>query len=345
MSTVQNAEDHDNDAGLNGSSSRVSIKKLLLPLLAGLLIIAAAIAFFIYQFAGFFGFSSNAEKNKTPKNFLSAPDTLGQYRSPPPPLEEILPEAPPPLPEPIEEETPTIAPPPPLAVLEESENPPPSLLERRLAASVAAYQPSKKPEVPIPERQVKVMKNVDYTLIKGTKIPCTLETAIVSEQQGFVSCIISQDVYSSNARLLLIEKGAKVTGEYNTGLKNGESRLGIVWDRLITPYDVVMQLDSPSTGRLGAAGVKGRVDNRWGTRIGSALLVSLFDDALQIVGKNSKDAQVFVDSSTAESGQKLATEILKKNIDLPPIVYITEGEMINIYVADDIDLSSIYSVR
>ena len=117
------------------------------------------------------------------------------------------------------------------------------------------------------------------------------------------------------------------------------------WDRLITPYDVVVQLDSPVTDRLGASGIMGKVDNRWGTRIGSALLVSLFSDALKVLGEKSKSAHVIVDSKTSDTSQDLARQILQNNIDLPPIIYIREGEMINIYVADDIDLSSVYKAE
>ena len=99
------------------------------------------------------------------------------------------------------------------------------------------------------------------------------------------------------------------------------------------------------TDRLGASGITGKVDNRWGTRIGSALLVSLFSDALQVLGERSKSAQVIVDSNTSDTSQDLARQILQNNIDLPPIIYIREGEMINIYVADDIDLSSVYKAE
>ncbi|SUO96102.1 TrbI/VirB10 family protein [Suttonella ornithocola] len=137
----------------------------------------------------------------------------------------------------------------------------------------------------------------------------------------------------------------KVTGEYRGDVKNGDRRLQIIWDRLITPYDVVVQLQSPTTDRLGASGITGKVDNRWGLRIGSALLVSIMSDALNIAGKNSKSADVIVESDTADTSNDIAKKILEKNIDLSPIIYLREGEMINIYVADDIDLSSVYNAR
>ena len=328
-----NGSGSDDDNGLNGGGIRISPLKIMLLVLAGLVIVAAVIVGLFLYIKGSLGFGGR-EKDKTAKTLVAAPDNIGKLDLPILPKPEEAPEAPSPLPEAQPAtEPPAIAQTAPNA---QPENTGPTLNERRR---------QKPEEPPPPTRQAKLLRDVDYTLIKGTKIPCVLETNIISEQEGFASCIISQDVYSSNARVLLIEKGTKVTGAYNTGLKNGDRRLGVVWDRLITPYDVVIQLDSPSTGRLGASGISGKVDNRWGTRIGSAILVSLIDDALRIAGDRSKSANVIVGSQTADTGKDMAAKILEKQINLPPIVYIREGEKINIYVADDVDLSSIYNIR
>lgn len=332
-----------NDSGLNGGGIRVSPLKILLIVILGLVLVGATLVGFWLYIGGQLHFGGDKNKNRTAKTLTAAPDSIGKFQPLPPPKEEPPPL--PPSPEPTANEPPVIVQAAP-AVVQPQDNKA-SLSDRRLASGLNSTQQTReKPEEPPPPtRQAKLLRDVDYTLIKGTKIPCVLETNIISEQEGFASCIISQDVYSSNARVLLIEKGTKVTGAYNTGLKNGDRRLGVVWDRLITPYDVVIQLDSPSTGRLGASGISGKVDNRWGTRIGSALLISLIDDALRITGERSKSANVIVGSQTADSGRDMASKILEKQINLPPIVYIREGEKINIYVADDVDLSDIYNIR
>lgn len=187
--------------------------------------------------------------------------------------------------------------------------------------------------------------NQTSTLIKGTRIPCVLENAIKSELDGFTSCIVKDDIYSGNAKTLLIEKGSRVTGYYSGDVKNGTSRLQIVWDRIITPYDVAIQLNSPTTDRLGASGAVGEVDNRWGLRIGSALLVSLIGDTMELLVDNKEDSgsnNVYVDGQTRDTVEDLATQILEKNIDLPPIISIKNGETILIYAVEDIDFSGVY---
>ena len=342
-------EDSDGGNELNrrGGSS-VSIGKIILFVAIGLGVlggIATGAYFYVKSNLNFGGGSQQEFKNR--RSYAIAPDGIGSYEPP------DLPEVAPVVEAPKQEEKNEIAPPeiiierpPPSSAVQQvsGEGMPPSLTERRLSSGIKVIGGGREKKAErIPSRQVKVMKNIDYTLVKGAKIPCTLETNIVSEQHGFTSCIVQQDVYSANARLLLIEKGSRVTGEYRRDVRNGDRRLEIIWDRLITPYNVVVQLQSPSTDALGASGVTGEVDNRWMLRIGSALLVSTFSDVLNIAAENSQNAEVIVGTETAKTSQNMAEKILEKNIDLSPIIYIRNGEVINIFVADDIDLSAVYS--
>lgn len=362
--TIEIIEDRAEDTAneLNSSRSKMSIRRFGVFGIAGISVIAlVGYGSYLYISKNFNFFGKNtAEKTKVTRTYSAAPDTLGKYQPPkpkplveekePPKVEEVI------RPQFVEQTpTPLVTP---VAEDEEKE----TVLDKRFNSKLNSYLNINKSETRVSENlqenkgysskknlkvnKVKLMTNIDYVLVKGMKIPCTIENNIVSEQTGYTSCIINEDVYSSNARVLLIEKGSKITGEYSSKrVKNGDSRLAIIWDRIITPYDVVIKLDSPSVDRLGATGITGYVDNRWGKRIGSALLVSLMSDALKITANNSKDAEVIIESETSETSQKLAEKILDNNIKLKPIIYITEGEMINIYVAKDIDMSEVYNVR
>ena len=227
---------------------------------------------------------------------------------------------------------------------ENSENKPPSLKDRRLAGGDMQTNPQNATQQAA-AISVRLVKNMNLTLIKGTKIPCILENNIVSEQDGFTSCIVSHDIYSGNAKTLLIEKGSKITGMYSGSVKNGNRRLQIIWDRIITPFDLAIDLNSPSTDRLGANGVTGKVDNRWGLRIGSALLVSLISDTMEVLADRNKRTSRYVESETSDTSQNIAEKVLDQYINLPPIIYIEEGKTIQIYVQQDIDFSSVYRLK
>ena len=235
-------------------------------------------------------------------------------------------------------------------------NQPPSLKDRRLAGGDMQTNPQNATQQAAAV-SVRMLKNMDLTLIKGTKIPCVLENNIVSEQDGFTSCIVSHDIYSGNAKTLLIEKGSRITGMYSGNVRHGNSRLQIIWDRIITPFDLAIDLNSPSTDRLGASGVTGKVDNRWGLRIGSALLISLISDSIEIAadrrknvvmypnGQTTASDETYWDSNTRKTTEDIAKKILEKYIDLPPIIYIEEGKTVQIYVQQDIDFSNAYRIK
>ncbi len=80
----------------------------------------------------------------------------------------------------------------------------------------------------------------------GTSIPCVLETALSSDQPGFTSCVINRDVLSDNGRVVLMEKGTQVVGEYRGGLRRGQKRLFVLWNRAKTPTGVIITLASLS---------------------------------------------------------------------------------------------------
>ncbi|MEZ5701882.1 MAG: TrbI/VirB10 family protein [Burkholderiaceae bacterium] len=67
------------------------------------------------------------------------------------------------------------------------------------------------------------------TLTRGTFIRCSLETKVVSTLPGMTSCIVTEPIYSMNGSHLLIDKGSKVTGEYQYADENYD-RIGIIVD-------------------------------------------------------------------------------------------------------------------
>ena len=87
--------------------------------------------------------------------------------------------------------------------------------------------------------------NPNFVVPQGTAIACTLETAMQSDQPGFVSCVIPRDVLGANGRVVLLERGTQVTGEYRGGLKQGQVRLHVLWSRARSPAGVVVDLGSP----------------------------------------------------------------------------------------------------
>jgi type IV secretion system protein VirB10 len=111
---------------------------------------------------------------------------------------------------------------------------------------------------------------------------------------------------------------------------------------------VTVDIESPGTGQLGESGIDGYVDNRWVERIGAALLLSLIDDAVQIAvagqGNDAAGSTVVMPSTTSSAG-KLAEKVLDSTINIPPLIYQNQGAIVGIYVARDVDFSSVYELK
>jgi type IV secretion system protein VirB10 len=191
--------------------------------------------------------------------------------------------------------------------------------------------------------------NRSLTLPKGTAFTCALKTRLVSAASGFVSCQVQRNVYSEDGRVLLIERGSHMDGEYRaTAVRPGTVRIPVLWTRVRTPNAVTVDIESPGTGPLGESGVDGYVDNRWVERIGAALLLSLIDDTVQIaVAGQSNDApgSTVVLPSTTSTTSKLAEKVLDSTINIPPLIYQNQGAVVGIYVARDVDFSSVYELK
>ena len=159
-------------------------------------------------------------------------------------------------------------------------------------------------------------------------------------------------MFSDDGHVLLVERGSHLDGEYRVvQIKPGLTRVPVLWTRVRTPTGVTVDLDSPATGSLGESGIGGYVDNRWTERLGGALLLSLVEDVVKIAAAsqgssgNTGNNNTLVLPNTTAQGSKLAEKVLEATINIPPLLYQNQGGVVGVYVARDIDFSSVYELR
>jgi type IV secretion system protein VirB10 len=215
-----------------------------------------------------------------------------------------------------------------------------------------------------PGTSATINRNPSMTLAKGTLPDCTLLTAILTDQPGFLKCILSAPVMSMDGKVVLMEAGTTMEGEYAHGLQAGQKAIFTLWSRAVTPHFVSVQLNSPGTDALGRAGTSGYVDNKWFERFAGALFFSLLEDAKQIYiaredGRASRPAgATYGDTynigmpgslsqlnNTGSTTKSIVEEMLKQGGQLRPSLYKNQGEIIKIFVARDVDFSSVYELR
>lgn len=203
-----------------------------------------------------------------------------------------------------------------------------------------------------PRVAASMLGNRSLTLPKGTAFTCALKTKVISASSGLVGCQVQRNVFGDDGRVLLIERGSHMDGEYRIGsVRPGTVRIPVLWTRIRTPNGVTVDIDSPGTGQLGESGIDGYVDNRWGERIGAAMLLSLIDDSVKLIIQNEANqgnkgqANTVVLPSTTANTSKLAEKVLDSTINIPPLIYQNQGGIVGIYVARDVDFSSVYELK
>ena len=166
----------------------------------------------------------------------------------------------------------------------------------------------------------------DALLVRGTYIRCVLETRIITDIPGFTSCVVTEPIYSINGRSLLLPKGSKMSGRYNNAGANGP-RVAVIWDRITTPNGIDVSMASPGVDNLGGAGHPGDYNAHWGSRIASALMISLISDAFSYAAAengpptttitNGTVLETPFESTTARTMERLANQALDKSINRP----------------------------
>ncbi|MBL4886798.1 MAG: type IV secretion system protein VirB10 [Planctomycetaceae bacterium] len=190
--------------------------------------------------------------------------------------------------------------------------------------------------------QASQLQNLGTLITQGTVIDGILETAIQSDLPGMVRAIVSENVYSFDGSSLVIPKGSKLVGRYRSTLTRGQSRVFVIWSRLIRNDGVSINIGSYGTDDLGRSGLAGVVDTHFFERFGSSVLLSLIDTGLQI-GVNAVDDadQATVALETGSDFSRSAEIALENSVGIPPTVHVHQGSRIKVFVGKDLDFSEV----
>lgn len=194
-----------------------------------------------------------------------------------------------------------------------------------------------------------VMRDRSFFITQGTFLGCSLETAMSSDVPGMVACRLTQDVYSTDNKVLLLEHGSKVVGQYQGGVQRGKSRIFVLWTRIETPNGVIVKLDSPGTDGLGRSGLDGFLDKHFWDRFGAAIMLSTIDNGGEYLankanGGNNGNTQ-FNFGGTTDTAKDMAGIALENDINIQDTLVKNQGDRINIYVARDLDFRGAYALQ
>ncbi|HEX6749908.1 MAG TPA: TrbI/VirB10 family protein [Longimicrobium sp.] len=197
-----------------------------------------------------------------------------------------------------------------------------------------------------PAPQAPVSPSSPYVVSAGTLIAAALVTGINSDLCGNVKAVVTRDVYDARLRVVLIPAGAELLGTCSDQVAGGQARLAVAWTRVRFPDGRTLALPGlPTHSTDGRSGIRDRVNNHWGRVFGTAVLLSALGAGVQLGVPQETDGGSMSPAQTAATAaatelSTLATEILRRNLEVKPTIEIRPATPFVVFVAADLDVGA-----
>ena len=183
-----------------------------------------------------------------------------------------------------------------------------------------------------------------FELKSGTLLPCVLISGLNSDLPGNMIAQVSENVWdTATGRYLLIPRGSRIIGTYDNQISYGQSRVLVMWSRLIFPDGSSLVLDNlKGADQGGYSGFKGTVNRHWNSIISSALLVSLLGAGVELAApadngrRDTQDPRSILAENAASAVAEAIAQIIQREANRQPTIKIKPGYRFMIFVQHDI---------
>ncbi len=193
-----------------------------------------------------------------------------------------------------------------------------------------------------------------YELQTGTVVPGVMLTGVNSDLPGSLIGQVAQNVFdSATGRFLLIPKGSRLYGVYDSRVAMGQRRVLIAWQRIIFPDGSSVTLEAmPGASRDGYAGFQDQIDNHTMRIFGNAILMSLITggmayslDTLDDSGGSDDKPSLQNEMGSALASQlgQASLQLLQRNMNISPTLQIRPGYRFNIVLTKDLAFEAPYA--
>jgi type IV secretory pathway VirB10-like protein len=180
-----------------------------------------------------------------------------------------------------------------------------------------------------------------YQLREGTLIETVLTNRLDGTFTGPVNCLVSVPVYASDQQHLVIPAGSRVLGEARAVNTFGQSRLAVVFHRVILPNGTHLDLNGfHGLNQVGDLGLQDQVDRHYAQIFGVSLAIGAiagFAQAQSAAGLDATALDAYRQGVAANVSQSSA-RILDRFLNILPTVTIREGHRIKVYLSNDLEL-------
>ena len=183
-----------------------------------------------------------------------------------------------------------------------------------------------------------------YQVMAGTVIAGALVTGIKSDLPGDVIATVTEPVFdTATGKFLLIPQGSRILGKYNSQVSYGQSRVQVVWNRIILPDTSSLTLDNlVGTDPAGYAGLEDDVNWHWNRIVAGAVLTTLLGVGAELAApENRQDGNRIVIAgrdSAQDSINQVGQEITRRNMNIQPTLTERPGLPVRIIANRDLVL-------
>lgn len=190
-----------------------------------------------------------------------------------------------------------------------------------------------------------------YALRAGAVIPAIMISGVNSDIPGQIIAQVSQDVFdTATGRYRLIPQGARLIGRYDHHVLYGQSRLLVAWQRIVFPDGKALDIGAmDGVDGAGYAGFSDKVDRHYLRILGSAVFLSGITAGLTSSTTNPQNDPygtsnaTILSQSLAQQLGMVATEMLRKNLDVAPTLRIRPGYRFHVMAVKDMTFDRPYT--
>lgn len=179
-----------------------------------------------------------------------------------------------------------------------------------------------------------------YILQAGAVIAAALITGIHSDLPGQITAQVTENIYDSpTGRILLVPQGTRVIGQYNNSVQFGQSRVLLVWNRLIFPNGRSIVLErQPGADAEGYAGLQDGVDYHWWELAKAAGLSTLLSVGAELATNDDDRLIQAIRNGGQDTINDAGQQIVRRQLNVAPTLTIRPGFPVRVIVTRDLVL-------
>lgn len=174
----------------------------------------------------------------------------------------------------------------------------------------------------------------------GAVISAALITGIRSDLPGQITAQVTENIYDSpTGRILLVPQGTRIIGQYDNNVQFGQSRVLLVWNRLIFPNGRSIVLErQPGADAEGYAGLQDGVDYHWWDLAKAAGLSTLLSIGAELAVDNDDRLIQAIRNGGQDTINDAGQQIVRRQLNIAPTLTIRPGFPVRVIVTRDLVL-------